>query len=266
MKNAKILGTVTSLILIVCSNAGGGEKRFPIEELPGKKQKQEFKPLPENIQEFFLVIGAGRLELVKEILDNLSPDDQKKLVNYVDETSGRWPLQLAMSGIFAQRASKASLSDKPIYREIMKSLASRGADINYIYIDYSGKRKSLLSLAVKEDDWDTVGLLLNYFGINPDVFPQLTNSINEKIKAIEARLKRKTSKKEQESGKAEIKKLQDIQAAANRNSKYYRELSEEERKKKLEQDRAKLEIERVRQHKEKMQSLEPEFLRRFRRH
>jgi hypothetical protein len=91
MKNLKIAGILIGLAL-VNHIAYSMEIEESAEEKLAKKQKIEV-----SFEDFLVDIRNGNLEKINKTLDILSPDEQKKLVNYANKF-GNWPLKMAWWG------------------------------------------------------------------------------------------------------------------------------------------------------------------------
>jgi hypothetical protein len=152
----------------------------PEEGQAVKKQK-----IPQ-IDEFFTALWAGNLETVKEILANLSPEEQKELVNYVD-IKGRWPLQQVVSAMPAEHPARSK------YFQLIQELVVKGADINYFNSGKAGfSNQPLLLQAASKEDWQLVKLLLSQ-GANPNITiivdGQVTVLMDEISKQIEGKMR-----------------------------------------------------------------------------
>lgn len=255
MKNMRIIAILVTLVCIgqsayTMEMEERGKRKSPEteeKEQASKKQRRypsdpspKLPPLPRGIEIFFNAIQEGNLEKVNKILkivDNTqSLDKIKNFVNY-DGRHDRWPLQLAMTGI------RIDPTKKPIYFQIMKNLIIRGADVNYISKDFWSSNRSLLAQAIDDEDWDKANFLLEW-GAKPDE-PSIA-LIDAKISAIKYRLEHgrtgtpiKTpavQKKYQD----QIAVMEEIKASFARKKKL----------KELEQERKKIELERLKERSE----------------
>jgi ankyrin repeat protein len=170
-----------------------GKRKFPeieesAEEQVTKKQKIS---ATSQLHDFFNAIWTGNLQNVKAILNSLSPEKQKELVNYVD--ANKWALQQAILGMPATDIGRSN------YFQIIEELINRGANVNYFGQGKAGFiNQPLLLQAIDKEDWELAKFLLSK-GANPNItivsdntmttiMNEINNRIDQKIEYIEKQL------------------------------------------------------------------------------
>lgn len=170
-----------------------GKRKLPeIEEFATEKLAKKQKILIPQADEFYKAIRFGNLEKIKTILNSLSPEIQKELVNYAD-TKGKWPLQQVVLEIPAEHPSRSK------YFQITQELIEKGADINYFGFGKTGfSNQPLLLQAIDKENWNLAGFLFSK-GTNPNItipvdgkeitlMKEISNRIDRKIRYIRGRL------------------------------------------------------------------------------